>query len=1200
MKNHGNNLMIMFNLALTAILFTSLISPFSINPNSDNDATSSMCENLPIVTYPEPPTQSQPTSTEIPTNLEALSKRTENTKFYTDPDGLTTAEVFMQPVHYLDDNGLWQDFDTQLIPCAPEDEYIYKNERNGMKTFFSDISSGSIVKVERNGYYLTWTPLGMEPVSEPTVKADGNRIEYHCTLKRITSPTSVIEDEYIVLPNKLKHNVVLPDQISIDSADGTDSNTFSISGNLNYPASLKLSAGDLRSNSGFTTGSSLEFRDNKNNVIFQLPAPYAYELNDPSVRVECYYQVELPVDNNLVNGNFIKLSIHTPCSWLSSPSRTYPVVIDPTITLPKYSDDGFDTFIEKGNHTAGYDVNNSNFGQDPILKLTRDDPDKVFVSRILAKFDVSGIDPIAEIKNASLKLRLNSGDDLVVVSAFRITHSWLEGTGRISKPEDDGATWKSFDGNQSHVWSDGGDRASKIYDTIDVGISSKDYYWEITELVQGWVDQDYSNYGVMLVGNDGDMFVEKEFSSSEGGNFPRLVVQYNTPPTLNPVFSGYKHKINEDHPVHYLDLNYYFYDPDSDDNLNFKIHSGTSWTNPNRIYEGEYVKVTVENNETLKFETRSHKFGTEKIKLNATDKHNSKVVQELTIIVNSINDAPKIVEVDGMQIPSGFIDIEAQEDHSKKITINTTDMDFTFAGDTLTYSYTANKDYILAFGSVWDKNDKLGYQWTSLVFRPTNADVGEAFVNITVTDSTGANHTVKTRITVANSNDKPINPSIVCLKDGKPCIDLEFITSDTIRFEGNADDPDLYIPDSTEKLRYEWSSDIQGEIGTTKNLETKLQKGYHEITFKITDSENEFTKTSIMVNVKNIASIDTKNCTCAHADIADDVISYSYRQYTENGTYSFEVEKGKFKNIDIVALGSQRDEDDLIIYLTVDGIIVNTTNYEYEIYLVKSFHMEEPHTVQDKYNLKIYEDHFYVPENFEYYAKFTLDDGEISEEDDSTIIVIAELGDLEAGEGTNQPLEAEFEIFAIAKYNNHDPKGDPLKHDMAYDSAGHGNATAPILTKEEEPESIAEAVVDNLVYIMLIVIIIIIIVAVIGIRMKKSKETPEQDSASADGVIYDTSGIEIQSPDQLAYQAPPSSTGMTPAQAQQLQPIAPPPEMMGGVQPRPYPVQQPVPVQPQPQPAPVPVQQEGPVVQLPDQQQQVEVQSPQQQRIRRY
>jgi hypothetical protein len=1153
------------------------------------------------------PDQPQQPAAETLTNPEAVSKRTANTKFYTDPEGLTTAEVFMQPVHYLDDNGIWQDFDTQLIPCAPEEGYIYKNERNGMKTFFGDISSGSIVKVERNGYHLTWTPLGMAPLSEPTVKADGNGIEYHSTLEGIPSPTSVVEDEYIVLPNKLKHNVVLPDQISIDSMDGTDSNTFSISGNLNYPASLKLSAAGSGSDSGFTTGSSLEFLDNKNKVIFQLPAPYAYELNDPSARVECYYQVELPVDDNLGNGNFIKLSIHTPNSWLTSPSRTYPVVIDPTISLPKYSDDGIDTYIEKGNHTAAYDLNNSNFGVDPILRLTRDDTDEIFVSRILAYFDVSGIDPIAEIKNASLKLRLNSGDDLVIVSAFRVTHSWLEGTGRISQPKDDGATWNSFDGDPTHVWSPGGDRDPNTnYDTVDVGISSTDYSWEITELVQGWVDQDYSNFGVMLVGTDGDLNVEKEFSSSEGAYFPRLVVQYNTPPTLNPVFSGYKHKINEDHPDHYLDLNYYFYDPDSDDNLNFKIYNGTGWNDLNRAFDGNYFKATIANNETLKFETKSHKFGTEKIKLRAIDKHNSLVEQELTVIVNSINDAPKIVEVDGMQIPSGFIDIVAQEDHSKNITLNTTDMDFTFAGDSLIYSFTANKDYTLAFGSVWDRNYKLGFQWTSLVFRPTNSDVGEAFINLTVADSTEANHTVKLRITVANSNDKPINPSIICLKDGKPCTDLEFLTSDTIRFEGNADDPDLYIPDSTEKLRYEWSSDIQGEIGTTKNLETKLQKGYHEITFKITDSENEFIKTSVMVNVKNIASIDSKNCTCAHADVDGDVISYSYRQYTENGSSSFNVEKGKFKNIDIVALGSQRDEDDLIIYLTVDGIIINTTDYEYEIYLVKSFHMESPHEVVKKYNLNIHVEDFYIVDDFEYYAKFTLDDGEISEEDESTIIVIAELGDLEAGEGTNQPLEADFDIFAIAKYNNHDPSGDPLKHDMAYDSAGHGNATAPVLTKEEEPESIAEAVVDNLVYIMLIVIIIIIIVAVIGMRMKRSKETPEEDSASADGVIYDTSRVEIQSPNQVAYQAPPPSTGMTPAQAQQLQAIAPPPEMMGGVQPQPYPVQQQVPVQPQsqvqpqPVPTPTPAQGEGPVVQLPDQPQQVQVQSPQQQKIRRY
>jgi hypothetical protein len=117
-------------------------------------------------------------------------------------------------------------------------------------------------------------------------------------------------------------------------------------------------------------------------------------------------------------------------------------------------------------------------------------------------------------------------------------------------------------------------------------------------------------------------------------------------------------------------------------------------------------------------------------------------------------------------------------------------------------------------------------------------------------------------------------------------------------------------------------------------------------------------------------------------------------------------------------------------------------------------------------------------------------------------------------------------------------------------------------------------------------------------RSKRSKSGDEIDSASDDGVIYDTSQVEIISPQQaaMARQAPPQSSGIAVAQAQQLQPIAPP----SGIQQQPYQYQQqqvPVQVQ-QPQTQPQPVPQEGPVVQLPDQPQAQPQQ--QQQQIKKY
>ncbi len=1083
-----------------------------------------------------------------------------------------------------------ENFATNIIPTN-EEGYDHQNEQYDLKVYFRrEYSPGSanLLKVTRNEHWLTWQPMNMAisdgaqalsvgsgSISAPTRSfgiIEDNRIEYPGLYEDSQSAKPLVNDEYIVLNNELKHNIILNERPLIPSGlKFAGKTTLDFVGVLEYPDTLRLFCDSQERLKDFTTASSLELRDN-NNPILLLPAPYAYEMNDPTQTIKCQYSIEFqplehPTTQDVGSGISVKLGVKTPNEWLDAPARKYPIVIDPTITLPKSGAEGIDTFIQRGDHTTlPVDYNNSNFGKDPILRITNDNSNTVFICRILLYFDVSNIDPIAEIQSAILKLKLTGQDDqLLTIGAYRITKAWVEGTGRISNTGYDGACWNTSDGVPTHLWSPGGDRDIKEYATTEVSTIGPWYTWDLTELVQEWVDEKYDNDGVMLVGTDGQDVV-KEFSSSEGtvSYYPKLDITYNTPPSLNPEFEGYIHKKNEDTPIHYLDLNKLFHDPDNDDSLDFQIHTGTSWDlyGP---FEGEFVDITIENNDSLKFELKPNKFGTETVKLKAFDESDSTKQHQLTIKIKSVNDAPQIFKVDDEQLGTGYIDIMAQEGHAKNITIETQDKDFTFEGDALTYEYSANKEYTLAFGQRWDRDLKNGTEMTSLIFRPSNSDVGEAYINITVSDQAGENHTVKIRVTVTNKNNPPINPDIKCFKDGKPCTD--FTTAETVRLEGSADDPDFYIPDPIEKLSYEWRSDIQGEVGSTQILETKLKKGEHVMTLKVTDSEGDFIKTSIPISIKNQPTIDNANASNDHVDVAGDVISYSHEQYKdEEGTTNFKVEKGKYEDLDIIALGTDRDENDLIIYLTVDGVISNASEYEYQIFLVIPNHMESQHEIRDKYSKLTYNEFYHPDPKFEFYAKFTFADGQISEDDPSTIIIIKDLGDLEAGEGIKKDLEVGFDIFAIAKYNLHDPSGDPLKHYYAYDSAGHGSVAAPSLTTKEDPPDIVEDLGENYIWLIIaIAAIIVIIVALIVLKRRRDSD----DSKKDDGVIYDTSNLEVLAPGARAHQAPPPSTGAMPPPAQQLQQIAPPPPPQGGPGEQVPPPRAPVPLTQQPQQMPV-------------------------------
>lgn len=1184
-----------------------------------------------------------------------------------------------------------------LIPGAEQD-YEYKNEQYGLKVYFQSeysAESADLLKVTGNGHWLSWQPskmtigTGALNIAEaiPTATCsdgimNGNRIEYPGLYTAPQTSEPIVNDEYLIQPDKLKHNIILTERSAIQPNLQLDSKTtLDFYGQLRYPNTLRLFTNAREHTSDFTTASSIEVRDAYNNRIFILPAPYAYELAKPSEMVECQYYIEFLTPELGLDTRVINIAIQTPYEWLKAPTRSYPVVIDPTIILPKDASQGKDSFIMRGDHTASDDYNNSNFGKEIYLRITLDVTDKEYVSRILLWFDVSGIDPIAEIKSANLKLYFQGPESSLTIAAYRVTKSWVEGTGVMGQLGDDGVCWNTSDGNPLHVWSPGGDRDIKEYANTDVTTKNQWYSWDIAELVQEWVDEKYENHGVMLVGKAGQDDVEMQFSSSQGGSYPRLDINYNTPPALNPDFDGYIHAKPEDAPVHYLDLNKLFVDPDSDDNLNFQIWNGNIFKELG-IYSNEFINISIQNNESLKFIPRANRFGTDTIRLKALDKTGSELEHQLEIKVNQVSDPPKIIKIDNVQVRDGWNDVVAQEAHSKNTTITIRDNDYYFGtrhlfdlsedyiyplinakysddiipippnvptklrtafnnkgsqlttsaklfnmsyetntgwgekenwklmdelwweildgkdsyrllvfdftlkiyeNDDLYYEFSSEKAYNLAFTNSWrDGKDFInGQEQVSLKFRPTNANVGEVYVNVTATDNGAENHTVNLRFEVMNSNNPPINPSIICLKDGKPC--TEFTTADTVRLEGSADDPDFYIPEPIERLSYEWHSDLQGEVGTTQNLETKLIKGEHEMTLKVIDSEGEFIKTSIMINIKNQPSIDNENASNDYVDVADDVLSYSYRQHTANRTSTFDVELGKFRNIDIVALGSNRDDYDLIIYLTVDGIISNLTGYEYEIFLVKPFHMEAEHDVRDKYKSSI-PNELYHPEKFEYYAKFTFEDGSISEEDPSTLIIIEDLGDLEAGDASNQPLEADFGVFAIAKYNSFDPSGDPLKHDFAYDSAGHGSVDAPTLTTKEDPTDVVEELGENFTWIIVGVAVVIVIIIVAAIFLRKRKESGTAKSAKDDGVIYDTSELEVLAPGQVAHRAPPPSTGTIPQPAQQLQPIAPPPRYQVPPPRAPVPLEPGQQVQaPQSQPQPQPQPQQPPVQSYPQQ-----------------
>ncbi|MGI9343249.1 MAG: DNRLRE domain-containing protein, partial [Gammaproteobacteria bacterium] len=144
--------------------------------------------------------------------------------------------------------------------------------------------------------------------------------------------------------------------------------------------------------------------------------------------------------------------------------------------------------------------------------------DPTDTTRTLLRFDLDSIPPGAKILGATLFLERQSGSGLnEPIAAHRITQSWSEGL--VSWL---GREWFT-------PWNTpGGDFDPVAVATTLVGSGNQRYDWDITPLVQGWVDDSYPNHGVILVAGAAGILGHRFYTSDQGvlERRPGLEVSY--------------------------------------------------------------------------------------------------------------------------------------------------------------------------------------------------------------------------------------------------------------------------------------------------------------------------------------------------------------------------------------------------------------------------------------------------------------------------------------------------------------------------------------------------------------------------------------------------------------------------------------------------------------------------------------------------
>ncbi|SEF95067.1 WD40 repeat domain-containing protein [Paenibacillus sp. UNC499MF] len=247
--------------------------------------------------------------------------------------GINNLESIKLPIQtYTDTNGEEHEIDLK-VRSSDTTEYTFENRSNTIQTFFkSNLCGYSPVKVETGDAFFEWTPLGAGFQDELGNEQWLGRVE-NCEAQVVKENTVLyqnmiadIDEEFQVLGGKLKHNTVLNSlPVYNQSLPGSDIE-FVVEGKIDFSEDVIMYVQEVRQENEFTTHEAIVFKDAKGLEIFTLPAPITYEINGAE-QIVCTYSISKQEEN------FISLKIRLPYSWLSEPSRQYPVAIDPTLTV---------------------------------------------------------------------------------------------------------------------------------------------------------------------------------------------------------------------------------------------------------------------------------------------------------------------------------------------------------------------------------------------------------------------------------------------------------------------------------------------------------------------------------------------------------------------------------------------------------------------------------------------------------------------------------------------------------------------------------------------------------------------------------------------------------------------------------------------------------------------------------------------------
>jgi hypothetical protein len=474
---------------------------------------------------------------------EIVEMREESVKYFICEDGSYIAATYSSPVHY-EESGKWEEIDNTLTLNTKSGEAVYSTKNGFDVTIPQNLTSGRSITATNKGYTVSFkikgdtNDLNMRTTASvvdtdklpsvvkmnDTVKMTGEvsasadisssgtlterqKIEkFNAEKMTVENQTSAVvyknflnrsDLEYVVTSNSLKENIVVyaPQSEYIYRFD------------LNSDGLVPAEQAD----------GSIKWTDPKNpdETVFFLDAPYMYDANDNES-----FDVSMSVE---ADGDGYVLTVRADSDWIGESGRAFPVVIDPSWSIPK------------SNFKDVYVINGICANEPRAIKEIRAGRNLTNTVRSYVKIEMPENLPAGSVitggeltfQKQNYFKALGHNDIDILVYDCKDVADWSETT----------VCWNAqpFDNSRNGYLNNN----AELIDSIPATSDLDSYSFDLTEAVKRWVYTGI-NKGIMIASSDEVTRTQVDFYSSRASKIekrPVMSISFDAPRVSTQVWN---------------------------------------------------------------------------------------------------------------------------------------------------------------------------------------------------------------------------------------------------------------------------------------------------------------------------------------------------------------------------------------------------------------------------------------------------------------------------------------------------------------------------------------------------------------------------------------------------------------------------------------------------------------------------------------